>query len=341
MALAAGIPYRAGRARRDPGPRPLALAILLAALLLPRPKRWNRWAGLAFCLVLLLTFSLESHAAGGPRPLLPLLADWLHLVAVSAWVGGLFSFLVGMQLVRGLAPEPRTRLTSLLIPHFTVLAMSSVAVLAVTGVYAAVLHVGTTGALLGTTYGHALILKLLIALPMLALGGFHFLFTTPSMRQAAARPGGSPVLVGRFRHVLSGEAALGVLLVMWVGVFTALPPARIAPTGISKTSRADDLRVTLNVDPGRPGVNVFTATITSGGKPVTDAQDVSLEITSRSGMMPPSKAAMAAQGNGVYRLQGGYLNMPDQWDIKVVVIRPGKFDAYADFPFDLSLPVGR
>lgn len=74
---------------------------------------------------------------------------------------------------------------------------------------------------------------------------------------------------------------------------------------------------------------------------MTDAQDVSLEITSLSGMRPPSKAAMTAQGNGVYRLQGGYLNMPDNWDIKVVVIRPGKFDAYADFRFDLSLPGGQ
>jgi hypothetical protein len=50
---------------------------------------------------------------------------------------------------------------------------------------------------------------------------------------------------------------------------------------------------------------------------------------------------MTAQGNGVYRLQGGYLNMPDNWDIKVVAIRPGKFDAYADFRFDLSLPGGQ
>lgn len=40
------------------------LAFALAGLLLAKPKRWNRVAGLAVCLLLLLTFSLESHASG-------------------------------------------------------------------------------------------------------------------------------------------------------------------------------------------------------------------------------------------------------------------------------------
>jgi hypothetical protein len=183
-----------------------------------------------------------------------------------------------------------------------------------------------------------LIVKLLIAAPMLAMGAIHFLITTPSIRRAAAQPGGSPTLVARFRGLLAVESVLGVAILIWVGAFTALPPAQTvsASTGLSKTTRADDLSITLNIDPGQSGINTFTATITSGGKPVTNAQDVSLEFTSLSGMVPPSKAAMAGQGNGQYRLQGGYLGMPDSWDIKVVVVRPGKFDAYADFKFDLS-----
>jgi copper transport protein len=320
----------------------LGLVVLLAALILPRQAASNRWAALGLCLALLLTFSLTSHAAAEPRPLLPILADWLHMTAVSVWVGGLFFFLGAMGVVRRLAPEPQTRLASLLIPPFTVVAMTCVGVLTLTGVYSALLHVGGPNALVGTTYGRALVVKLLIAAPMLALGAFHFLVTTPGMRRAAARPGGSPKWVRSFSTLLTIEAGLGAVLLLWVGVFTTLPPAAtpLAPGEFRKTARADDLSVTLDIVPARPGLNAFTATISSGGHPVTDARDVSLEFTSVSGVMPLTKAAMTGQGNGQYLLQAGNLMMADNWDIKVVVIRPGKFDAYADFKIDMSGSAG-
>jgi copper transport protein len=319
------------------------LAIILAALLLPPRNRWNHWVALGFCLALLLTFSLESHAAGGPHPFLPVLSDWIHMIGVSVWVGGLFSFLGGMWLIRSLAPEARTRLTSILIPHFTVLAFTSVAAVLFTGVYASFLHVGTLDALLHTPYGQALLLKLLIVAPMLAMGGINFMFTTPLMRRAAEKPGGDPRMVSRFRSLLTVETLLGVAILIWVGVFTMLPPAKVsaAATGIEMTTKVDDLRVMLVIDPGQPGINTFTAAITAGGKPLTDAQDVSLEFNSLSGMVPSSKAAMTNLGNGNYTLQGGYLGMPDNWDVKVVVTRPGKFDTYADFKVDMRPPGGQ
>jgi len=107
------------------------------------------------------------------------------------------------------------------------------------------------------------------------------------------------------------------------------------------TTKADDLRVTISIDPGQPGINTFSAAITAGGKPLTGAKDVSLEFNSLSGMVPSSKAAMTDLGNGNYTLQGGYLGMPDNWDVKVVVTRPGKFDTYADFKIDMRQPGGQ
>ncbi len=323
----------------------LGLALILALLLLPPPNRWNRWAGLAAGAVLLATFSLESHAAADTAPLLPLLADWVHMLAVSVWVGGLFSFLGGMWKLCSLPPETRTRLTAELIPNFTRQALASVAALTVTGLYAGILRVGTIDALFTTQYGQALILKLGIALPMLGLGAFNFLITTPTMRRAAAEPGGNPAQVLRFRRLLSGEAALGVVILIWVGVFTSMAPARVTTVmpGFNAVAQADDLRVALNIDPGQPGMNTFTATITAGGRPLANAQEVALEFHPTSGMLPPSRATMtpqgsgaSSQGSGVYRLTGGYLSMPDKWDMKVVVIRADKFDAYADFKIDLG-----
>lgn len=106
--------------------------------------------------------------------------------------------------------------------------------------------------------------------------------------------------------------------------------------GYSKVTKADDLSVTLTIDPFQPGINTFTVSITSGGKPVTNAKDVSLEFTDLSGMVPAAKTPMMVQGNGVYNLKGGYHGVSGKYDLKVVVIRPGKFDAYADFILNMG-----
>ena len=310
----------------------------IAGLLLTKPNRWNRLAGLATCLLLLLTFSLESHASGDLNPLLSVLVDWMHLLAASVWVGGLFYFLAGLWSSRPLRSVQRTRLTAVLIQRFSSLALLSVGILTLTGLYAAVLRIGAWQELTGTLYGQALILKLIIALPMVALGALNLLVITPGLKRSAAQPAGNPALLARFSRQVLAEGVLGVILLIWVGVFTSLPPANVnaAPPGFQSTSQADDLTVKLNIQPARVGIDSFTATISAGGKPLTNAQEVSLEFEGYSGKVPSSSAKMVSQGNGTYTLKGGYLGQPDQWSVKVVVVRPDKFDAYAGFTVDLS-----
>jgi hypothetical protein len=64
----------------------------------------------------------------------------------------------------------------------------------------------------------------------------------------------------------------------------------------------DDLIGRLNIDPGREGMNAFTAGISSKGKPVADASNVSLEFSSLPGMMASSNAVMTNQRDGIYTL---------------------------------------
>jgi copper transport protein len=321
----------------------IGLAFVMASLLLPRSNKWNRWAGLVFSLIFLLTFSLESHAAAEPRPVLPLLADWIHLVAVSVWVGGLFSFLGAMWIVRRLNPERRTSFTSIMIPHFTRLALTSVGVLTITGIYSAILRVGTFNALLTSPYGQALIIKVGMAIILVFLGAVQLLIMTPAVRRAVTRPGGSPVWVARFRKLLIAEVVLGAVLLFWVGVLTSLAPPRVSstPNGFYQEADIDDLTIALNVDPNRIGINTYYVELTSNGQPVSNAKNVSLEFTPISGMIPASNAALANAGNGIYSLRGGYFGMPDDWDVKVVIERQGKNDASTDFMVDNSAPTGQ
>ena len=314
------------------------LAFIIASLLLSKPKLWNRLLGIAACVLLLFTFSLESHASGEQNFILPLFADWIHLMAASVWVGGLFYFLAGLRSSRTLESGQRTRLTAVLLPRFSSLALVSVGVLVLTGIFAAVFRIGSWQDLTGTLYGRALILKLIIALPMVALGAINLLMVTPAVKRSAAQPEGNPALLTNFSRQVLVESILGVVLLLWVGVFTSLPPANInaPPPGFQSTTQADDLTISLSVQPARVGIDTFIAAISASGKPVLNAEEVSLEFEGYSGKIPPSSAKMVSQGNGTYTLKGGYLGQPDQWSIKVVVVRPDKFDTYGGFSLDLS-----
>jgi copper transport protein len=216
----------------------LGLGIGLAGLLFSRPAAWKTWGGLALGLLALLSISLGSHAVAEVHPVFPVLADWIHLSATSVWIGGLFFFLIALWSYRLLPPAQRTQRLSGMIPRFSNLALVSVGSLALTGLYEAILRVGTLQALVSTTYGQALILKTLIFLPIVGLGALNLLVITPRMQQAASQPEGNLQLTQRFNRSVTAEASLGIVILLWVGLFTSLPPAQTnsAPPGFNATT---------------------------------------------------------------------------------------------------------
>ncbi len=292
----------------------------------------------AVALLLSLSISLNSHAAGEPQPALPVAADVIHLLAASVWVGGLMSFVLGVWSIRKTEPVLRTRFSAQLIPRFSVLALSSVAVLVLTGLYSAALQIGVLDALWNSLYGRALLVKLLIALSIIGLGAINLLVITPRIRRDAAGPMETPRIADRFRRIVTSEVGLGVVLLLSVGVFTSLPPARSSASAADLNSAADvdDLHIALDITPGRVGINTFAVNVTSNGQVVDNAKSVEAHFTPASGSVAPSQAQLIGQGNGAYAIKGAYFSLPDAWQVQVAVRRDNHFDAYADFTFQLN-----
>ncbi len=314
-----------------------ALSVALVGLSWNAHTRRQLWLTFAAGAGILMTISLGSHAAAEASPYLPIASDWLHLIAASIWVGGLSHFALGMWRVRGVDAPDRTHLTARLIPRFTQLALPSVAVLAATGLYAAYLRVGTLAALLETLYGHVLIFKVAIALLMIGMGAVNFLLITPRMRSGAGRAEGDPVLVGRFRKIVTTELALGVTLMLAVGLLTAAPPAALANAApaIKQSAKADDLSIELKIEPGKVGLNVFTVTIASAGQPVENARQVQLKFTPTSNLAP-SALDIPSRGDGQYVAKAANLSQAAEWQIQVAVRRENKFDSFANFTINLG-----
>jgi len=303
-------------------------------------RRWpaQAWVTLGVAAVLLLSLSLASHAAADRDPVVPVAADWIHLMAAAVWVGGLIYLVIGLRALRASAVTPgkRTGLAGRVTTRFSMLALTSVAVLTVTGVYSAYLRIGTLEALVSTPYGWALILKLVVAASMVALGAVNLLSVGPRLRNGGNSLTGDVPLLGRFQDLVTIEAMLGLILLETVSLLTLLPPAQLPQAGLTGSAQADDVWVKLAIIPGRVGVNTFHVELSVNGRPLS-AQSVQLEFEPTAANLPTSLGQLTMNSPGNYDLVGGFLGFPDRWQVTVVVQRPGRFDAAVEFDYAVGV----
>ena len=124
--------------------------------------------------------------------MIPFVADFVHLIATSIWVGGLamMAFVVP-RVAQTLNDEDRSWLWLRTVVNFSTVAAVAVGVLIITGSYLSFLHVGSWTALIGTAYGRTLLLKLALAGVAMLMGGVQL-----DRDQAAARSGHRSTGVG-------------------------------------------------------------------------------------------------------------------------------------------------
>jgi len=318
----------------------LALA-LIGIWLLRRPVgTWKYWGGFAMGLALLLTISLTSHAATEPHPVLPVLDDWIHLIGMTFWFGGLVYLLTGLRELGRLGDTTRTQLTSTLASRFSSMALVSVLLIGLTGLYSAWLRVGSISAVLETIYGHAMLLKQVLVAVLLSIAGINLLFFTPLLKRSRLSGAGNSTLVARFAKMVLVEIMVAGLLLASVSLLTYLPPAKITPRTLelTATQRVDDLKIEISISPGLVGQNIFTLKLTSKGVPVQSVKNALLRFTPDQGNIPPSEIQLIGQGNGIYTAKGAYLSLPDRWQVQAVVRRENKFDAFANYNFTINSP---
>ncbi len=336
----------------------LAAAMAATTLPLPGPAAPRSWAGAALGVLLLVSFSLGGHPAAAQSPLLPVLADAVHLGVTALWVGGLLAFALALPAALRGAPEgSRQALLQSLFARFSALALASVALLTLSGAYAALRELGAVADLWTTTYGLALLAKLAAFAAMLLLGAYHL----RAARAAQAGPG--PGLLGRS---LRAEAALGMLALLAAGALTSLAPPADAPAATSQllgptptaierptatpgptrtpvpsipfdqTQAAGDLRVRLQVDPASIGDDRFSVTVTDqGGRPVA-TQLVRLTFTMPEMDMGQSQLVATPAAGASYAASGAPMGMVGPWQVAVSVRRAGLRDVEALF----TVPVG-
>ena len=200
----------------------IVAALLLVGWIFDRLEL--RWAALGLSLALASGLSLSGHQATEPNASwFAQLADWLHLVAASIWVGGVATLAF---LVWPLAPSLRRRAFL----GFARLAVVLVAAMVLAGAYLALVRLPELGDLWETQYGRLLLLKLGIVALALTWGGVHHFVIAPRLGA-----GGDPDV----RPSLMGEAAVAFAVLLAAAILTnsAPPPVADPPAASTRSAR--------------------------------------------------------------------------------------------------------
>lgn len=182
---------------------------------------WAALAGVA------LARSNGGHPVDAGLFSVPVWIDWLHLLAISAWVGLVLVTAFGvMPRLTGLPASERTTGASF-VQSLSDASTYALIVLFATGAYNGWRGVDTPANLLASTYGQILLLKLALVLIAAALGGHNRFFGMPKLLAALNDPAAAmpAVSLRQFGAVLRIEAVVlgGVLMVAAVLVSSALP----------------------------------------------------------------------------------------------------------------------
>ncbi|HEY1247762.1 MAG TPA: CopD family protein [Nitrososphaera sp.] len=293
-------------------------------------------------------------------------------MAVSAWIGGLFYFSAALLLALQLETSRRSAyVLSLVLPRFSLLAIASLGIIGVTGLYMAWLHLNSLDSLFNTQYGINLIIKLSAALPMILLGAYHqakvhkniVLMATIGSKKGSSLSSsntfnynGTDNAISKFGKTVKIESLIGIGVLLAASLLTITsPPAQLhdneehagtMPEAITENSESafsqevniNGVDTTLKITPFHMGFNTFIVSLRdANGSPPQNINAVYLRFTNPEARIGPIVATLnRTDESGNYSAIGGYLNQIGNWKIDLIVQRIGAYDLNHSFDANIA-----
>jgi len=248
-------------------------------------------------LAILFTNSLISHAAAlEDEGTLPIFLDYFHGIAASIWIGGLvflaFNFVPQiLQIKKEIENESeninvnelKSRIIiSIVIPRFSIIILPILASIVLTGpalLWSIENNLFTT---FSSLYGKILILKLTLAMIMVAMGAYHEFVTHSKLSKSIikkVRDGSAEIITTtatnlssqtrRFHILLRIESIIGIALLFVVSLMTNM----VLPSGEFPTldnDNSDNLSLSQEINPLTSSNNQANATLENNNGYLTD-----------------------------------------------------------------------
>ncbi|MDQ1437512.1 MAG: copper transport protein [Acidimicrobiaceae bacterium] len=297
LALFAVLAFVAMRVHRRPTPLSTPVLALLSVPLL----------------VALATPGLASHAGTTSPVAANMVADVAHMAAAAAWLGGL---VVLWRVAFPALADDRAELAQV-VDRFSVVAMMSVAVLVVSGVFRSYIEVRSLHAL-DAPYGVVLLAKLAAFLPLVAFGFVNQRTLRPRLD---AKKHTAKLAAQSLRRNVAIEVAVAVVVLALTAMLVNLAPARTQGRGgtVLKTVAIGKDRLDVLITPGKVGQNEIHLTAFSQAGGPLPVQAMQVLFTMPDQKIGPITADARPLAPGHYVLEGRQLSVAGRWVLEIVV----------------------
>ena len=273
--------------------------------------------------------TLVSHAAASGDVRYVAL-DFLHVVAIAIWSGGVLALLVVV-----LPTTTDARAVGSAVWRFSLTALVCVAVIVTTGTLQAFDRLVLIEDLYETPYGLALLAKIVLLVILVALGATNLLVWGPRLR------GGLAARRGLVRSVVTETGLFGAVLVATAFLTALAPPAQASGAAFDQTQRVEGYRIELLMPTTTPGRDRFVVRVTQGLSPVTNAEAVTLRFTMVEHDMGIQELTTTQRSPGEYVAEGSPTAMFGTWKIQTIVRIPGRLDVSALFTVPIATTSGQ
>lgn len=325
-------------------------------------------------LLFIATSSATSHSSSlATWSQLGILADFVHSVLVSIWIGGLMYIFYVLfpnvipiskdisDKVHQIIAQPKSILL-LILSRFSVISTICVGVVGITGLSLAWFHIQNTDELLLSDYGRTLIVKLSLVLPVVILGGYHQFWISRIIKvfgfgQVEEYEASNTNFNQRFSSVkktIKIECILAASILCAASVLTVTnPPGAMQNNEATRTNFNADMPpamqdefvrtletqrvpITFVISPFVTGFNNFTVNFFGENESIGQVSNVSIEFRKSDLSLGPIFAKLSKNNETSYSVNGGYLSQPGQWDLKIIIQRSNLYDLNYRLSFTVS-----
>ena len=295
-----------------------------------RPRRTIALAG---GVAAAMTATLVSHATA-LGSLKSMALDFVHVLSISVWTGGVVALLWCVLLARRDETAEEARALGSTVWRFSVTALIATALLITAGTLQAFDRLVLIDDLYETPYGIALAVKIVLVLVALAIGAFNLLRWGPRLR-AGIRARTALV------RDMAAETAIFVVIIVAASFLTAFaPPAQPSAAAYDQTQHVSGLRLEMLVASGGAGRNTYVLRVHQGLAPIAGAEKVAFRFTMVEHDMGQQELVATERAAGEYVADGSPTAMYGTWKIQTIVRIAGREDVSTVFTLPVGAPSG-
>lgn len=318
--------------------------------------------------IFIATSSYVSHSNSLQSwSLLGIITDFLHSIAVSIWIGGLmyisYVFIpratsittIINEKIHRFSSDPKS-ITLLALAKFSLLATITIAIIGITGLSLAWLHIRTTDELLISDYGRILIIKLGIATAVIFMGVYHqfwmdrmlkFLNINKTENKEIFESKSNYNKLESIKLTIKFETVLMMLLLCAASLLTVTPTPDLkgnenmnesmhvnnsehssnkSTEVFVRTLEVQGVPIDFVIYPLHVGFNNFNISFIGENQNLTKISNVFIEFKKNDLSLGPIIANLEKTNITSYSTFGGYLSQAGEWDLKITIQRMNSYD---------------